>query len=244
VVGYKPPRAAIPRRGVFPNARSLDAVGVLANDVMTAARLVDLMRREPLGRRRASRAPRLAVPWSWLDGVSDEVRDAFPTIARGLPDIDGLPTRAEFGPAAFGVVQYEAYALHRAWLRSAPALYGDEVRGLLEESARATRSRYEAARRDIARLRRRVRHALATVDAILLPTVPSVAPRRARYPLALRRALSEWTRPFNVSDSAAFSIPMPGTRLPIGLQIAANDEATAISVALELERRMRVRTRA
>jgi aspartyl-tRNA(Asn)/glutamyl-tRNA(Gln) amidotransferase subunit A len=244
VVGYKPPRAAIPRRGVFPNARSLDAVGVLANDVMTAARLVDLMRREPLGRRRASRAPRLAVPWSWLDGVSDEVRDAFLTIARGLPDIDGLPTRAEFGPAAFGVVQYEAYALHRAWLRSAPALYGDEVRGLLEESARATRSRYEAARRDIARLRRRVRHALATVDAILLPTVPSVAPRRARYPLALRRALSEWTRPFNVSDSAAFSIPMPGTRLPIGLQIAANDEATAISVALELERRMRVRTRA
>ena len=244
VVGYKPPRAAIPRGGVFPNARSLDAVGVLANDVTTAARLVDLMRPEPLGRGRLSRAPRLAVPWSWLDGVSDEVRDAFLTVARGLLDIDALPSRSEFGPAAFGVVQYEAYALHRAWLRSAPGLYGDEVRGLLEESARATRSRYEAARREMARLRRRVRRALATVDAVLLPTAPSVAPRRARYPLTLRRALSEWTRPFNVSDSAAFSIPIPATRLPIGLQIVANDEATAISVALELERRMRVRTRA
>jgi Asp-tRNA(Asn)/Glu-tRNA(Gln) amidotransferase A subunit family amidase len=243
VVGYKPPRAAIPRRGVFPNALSLDSVGVLANDVTAAARLVDLMRAEPVRRRRPSRAPRLAVPWPWLDGVSDEVRDAFLTVARGLPDV-ALPARAEFGPAAFGVVQYEAYALHRAWLRSAPTRYGVEVRGLLKESASATRSRYEAAWREVARLRRRVRRALATVDATLLPTAPSVAPRRARYPLALRRSLSEWTRPFNVSDSAAFSIPMPGTRLPIGLQIVANDEATAIAVALELERRMRVRTRA
>lgn len=243
VVGYKPTRAAIPRRGVFPNARSLDAIGVLANDVATAARVVDLMRREPLSPRRGSRAPRLAVPWSWVDDVSDDVRDAFVRVARGLPDI-ALPSRGEFGPAAFGVVQYEAYAVHRAWLRSTPALYGDEVRGLLEESAGATRSRYEAARREMARLRRRVRRALATVDAILLPTTPSVAPRRARYPLAVRRIQSEWTRPFNVSDSPAFSIPIPGTRLPVGLQIVANDEATALWVALQLERRARVRTKA
>jgi aspartyl-tRNA(Asn)/glutamyl-tRNA(Gln) amidotransferase subunit A len=244
VVGYKPPRAAIPRRGVFPNARSFDAVGVLASDVAAAARLVDLMRREPVRRRRSSRTPRLAVPWSWLDGVSDEVRGAFLAVARGLPDIASLPSRDEFGPAAFGVVQYESYALHRPWLRSVPALYGDEVRGLLEESARASRSRYEAARRNVARLRRRVRRALAAVDAILLPTAPAVAPRRARYPLSLRRSLSEWTRPFNVSDSAAFSIPIPGTPLPVGLQLVANDEATAIWVALELERRMRTRTKA
>jgi aspartyl-tRNA(Asn)/glutamyl-tRNA(Gln) amidotransferase subunit A len=237
VVGYKPPRAAIPRRGVFPNARSLDAVGVLARDVAAAARVVDLMRREPVRRRRPSRAVSLAVPWSWLDGVSEEVRAAFLTVARGLPDI-ALPARDEFGPAAFGVVQYEAFALHRVWFRSAAGRHGDEVRGLLEEGASATRSRYEAARRDMTRLRRRVRHALAKVDAILIPTAPSVAPRRTRYPLALRRALSEWTRPFNVSDSAVFSIPIPGTRLPIGLQIASSDEATAISVALRLERRL------
>jgi len=81
-----------------------------------------------------------------------------------------------------------------------------------------------------------MRHALATVDAILLPTVPFAPPLRARYPLELRRKLSEWTRPFNVSDSSVLSIPVPGTRLPVGVQIAANDDATAISVALRLER--------
>ena len=84
-----------------------------------------------------------------------------------------------------------------------------------------------------------MRRRLATVDAILVPTVGFVAPLRARYPLDARRRLSDLTRPFNVSDSATFSIPIPGTAVPIGLQIAANDDATATSVALELERRMR-----
>jgi aspartyl-tRNA(Asn)/glutamyl-tRNA(Gln) amidotransferase subunit A len=234
VVGYKPPRAAIARRGVFPNSRSLDAVGVLASDVRTAARIVDLMRSSPLRRARV-RAPRLAVPWAWLDGVSAEVRRAFLRVARDLDDI-ALPPLEAYGPAAFGVLQYESYALHREWLRGAPGRYGREVRGLLAQSAGATRETYDAARREVSRLRRATRRALATVDAIVLPTVPFTPPLRARYPLALRRTLSAWTRPFNVSDSAVLSIPIPGTRLPIGLQIAANDEASAVAVALWVER--------
>ena len=84
-----------------------------------------------------------------------------------------------------------------------------------------------------------MRRRLATVDAVLVPTVPFVPPRKARYPLEARRRLTDLTRPFNVSDSAVFSIPIPGTRLPIGLQIVSNDPATAISVALRLERRLR-----
>jgi Asp-tRNA(Asn)/Glu-tRNA(Gln) amidotransferase A subunit family amidase len=84
-----------------------------------------------------------------------------------------------------------------------------------------------------------MRRRLATLDAVLVPTVPFVPPLRARYPLEARWRLTDLTRPFNVSDSATFSIPIPGTRLPIGLQIAANDEATAVAVALRLERRLR-----
>src|SRR5204863_15606 len=82
-----------------------------------------------------------------------------------------------------------------------------EVRGLLEQSARATRADYDAARVEARRLRAAVRRALERADAIVLPTVPCVAPLRARYPLFVRRALSEWTRAFNVSDSAAFARP-------------------------------------
>jgi len=234
VVGYKPPRAAIPRRGVFPNTLSLDAVGVLAPDVRTAARIVDLMRASPVVRARALR-PRLAVPWAWLAGVSADVRLAFLRVARDLEDIT-LPPLEAYGPAAFGVLQYESYALHSRWVRSAPERYGGEVRDLLAQSAHATGASHDAARREITSLRRATRRALATVDAILLPTVPFTPPLRARYPLGLRRKLSAWTLPFNVSDSAVLSIPIPNARLPIGLQIVANDEASAISVALRVER--------
>lgn len=236
VVGYKPPRAAIARRGVFPNTRSLDAVGVLAPDVSTAVRVVDLMRSSPIERARV-RAPRLAVPWAWLDSVSPQVRRAFLRIARDIDDIT-LPALEAYGPAAFGVLQFESYALHSGWVRRAPELYGSEVRHLLAQSARATRASHDAARGKMLSLRRATRRALAAVDAILLPTVPFAPPLRARYPLALRRKLSAWTLPFNVSDSAVFSIPIPGTRLPIGLQIAANDDATAVSVALRIEREL------
>jgi len=237
VVGYKPPRAAIGRRGVFPNSRSLDAVGVLAADVRSAARIADLMRRAPLARARP-RAHRLAVPWAWLDGVGEEISRPFLRAARGLPDIQ-LPPLDAFGIAALTIAQFESHAVHRDWLRAAPERYGDEVRGLLDAGGRVSAATYRAARRDAVRLRRQTRRALATVDAILVPTVPFAPPLRARYPLELRRKLSEWTRPFNVSDSSVLSIPVPGTRLPAGLQIAANDDATAISVALRLERALK-----
>ena len=83
-----------------------------------------------------------------------------------------------------------------------------------------------------------MRRALAAVDAIVVPTVPCVAPLRAGRPLRVRRTLSDWTRPFNVSDSAVFSIPIPRPGLPVGLQIVATDEAAAIAVASYAERRL------
>ena len=210
---------------------------MLAPDVRTAARIVDLMRRAPVTRR-APRQLYLAVPWSWLDGITPEVREAFTAVARGLPDV-ALPARGAFGGPVFAVVQYESAVLHRRWLREAPERYGDEVRELLRGNERVTRGEYDAARRECTRLRGAVRRVLAAVDAIVLPTVPCVAPLRARWPVRVRRTLSDWTRPFNVSDSAVFSIPIPRPSLPVGLQIVATDEAAAIAVASYAERRLR-----
>jgi aspartyl-tRNA(Asn)/glutamyl-tRNA(Gln) amidotransferase subunit A len=239
VVGYKPPRKAIDRRGVFVNASSLDAVGVLAPNVRTAARVAQLMTRRPTAARAvARRRHRLAVPWSWITEVSDEVRTAFRGVANHLPDID-LPPRELLCDIALTVARVEGARIHLEWLRSAPELYGDDVRAMLKGNLEVPLAEYVAARRELGRLRALMRRRLATVDAVLTPTVPFVPPLRARYPLEARRKLTDLTRPFNVSDSATFSIPLPGTRLPIGLQIAANDESTAVAVALRLERRLR-----
>jgi aspartyl-tRNA(Asn)/glutamyl-tRNA(Gln) amidotransferase subunit A len=240
VVGYKPPRSAIGRRGVFVNSPSLDAVGVLAPNVRTAARVARLMARvrAPTRPPARPRRHRLAVPWSWMTGVSTEVETAFRGIADHLPDID-LPPRELVCDVALTVARVEGARVHLEWLRSAPALYGDDVRAMLLGNLEVSLSDYVAALRELARLRTLMRRRLATVDAVLVPTVAFVPPLRAMYPLEARRRLSDLTRPFNVSDSATFSIPIPGGPLPIGLQIAANDEATAISVALRLERRLR-----
>jgi Asp-tRNA(Asn)/Glu-tRNA(Gln) amidotransferase A subunit family amidase len=125
------------------------------------------------------------------------------------------------------------------WLRRQPDLYGDELRAQLEGNRSVTRARYGAAMRELARLRRAMRRAMETVDAVITPTVPIVPPVRARRALEARRGVSDLTRPFNVADSATFSIPISGGRLPIGIQVAANDEAKAIAAALSLERRLR-----
>ncbi len=173
-----------------------------------------------------------------MTGVSTEVETAFRGIAGHLPDID-LPPRELLCDVALTVARVEGARVHLEWLRSAPELYGDDVRAMLLGNLEVSLSDYVAALRELARLRTLMRRRLAAVDAILVPTVGFVPPLKARYPLEARRRLSDLTRPFNVSDSATFSIPIPGTRLPIGLQIAANDEATAIAVALRLERRLR-----
>jgi aspartyl-tRNA(Asn)/glutamyl-tRNA(Gln) amidotransferase subunit A len=173
-----------------------------------------------------------------MTGVSDEVRTAFRRVAADLPDIE-LPPRDLLNDLALRVAQFEGTRPHLGWLRSAPELYGEEVRALLEGNLQVSVADYLAARRELARLRALMKRRLRAVDAVLVPTVPFVPPRKARYPLEARRHLTDLTRPFNVSDSATFSIPIPGTRLPIGLQIAANDEATAVEVALRLERRLR-----
>ena len=233
VVGYKPPRGAVPRGGIFPNSTTLDSVGVLAPDVATASHIVDLMRREPVEHRTIAR-PSLAVPWSWTGDADPDVRRAFLRVARGLPDI-ALPEREAFGAAVYPIVQWEGGRLHRRWLRAAPQLYGREVRALIRGNARTRRTAYLSALKEMRRLRRATRAALATVDAIVMPTVGFVAPLRGHRP---RLPASFATVPFNISDSAVFSIPLPTRGLPIGLQIVANDEPTAIAVARWAERRL------
>ena len=178
---------------------------------------------------------RLAVPWSWMTGVSDEVVDALNLLARGLPEID-LPPRETIWDAAATVTIAEGLQVHAAWLRSASELYGDDVRALLGSGFDIRAVDYLEARQALLTLRSKVQKRLAMVDAIMVPTAPTGPPIRGEAPLALRRHLTGWTRPFNVSDSAVVSIPLPGTSSPISIQIVSNGDSSALSVALYVER--------
>jgi Asp-tRNA(Asn)/Glu-tRNA(Gln) amidotransferase A subunit family amidase len=240
VVGFKPVRGPISRHGVFPISETLDAVGVLGRDVRTVAAVRNLVAHNALPRLATSmrvRRYRLAVPWQWMTGISSEVLDVFTHVAQGLPNID-LPAREALWDVAATITIAEGLRVHLPWLTTAPELYGDDVRALLESGFTIKAIDYLAARDELRRLRRATRKELAGVDAIVLPTSPSAPPLRGATPLELRRQLTGWTRPFNAADSAAISIPLPGTPFPIGLQIVANSDYSALSVALAIEQKL------
>lgn len=237
VVGFKPRQHVISRSGVFPLSRTFDSVGAMAADVRTAAEVVakmSLSRLELVEQERGSF--RLAVPWAWLDrvDVDKEVGDAFGNVARDLPNID-LPDLDVLSDTGSLIVIAEAAAIHRDRYGRQPLAFGADIRELLDRGQRVTAIDYIAAMEMLGSLRQLFKLLLNTVDAILVPTTPCVAPLFGTDPIMLRSRLAAWTRPFNIADAAAISLPLPTNGLPIGLQIVARSESKAIQVALALE---------
>ena len=109
-----------------------------------------------------------------------------------------------------------------------------------------TADAFERAKRELAAERERIKQVFDEVDALVMPTMPVVAPLIAdleQHPDRLRPAelkMLRNTRPFNVWGLPAISVPCGFTAggLPIGLQIAAapGREDIAFSLAHVYER--------
>jgi Asp-tRNA(Asn)/Glu-tRNA(Gln) amidotransferase A subunit family amidase len=70
-----------------------------------------------------------------------------------------------------------------------------------------------------------------------MPTVPELAPLRGSDAAVDRDRLTGWARPFNLTDSAAVSVPLSTTGPPAAIQIVAASPSQALSVAARLESR-------
>jgi aspartyl-tRNA(Asn)/glutamyl-tRNA(Gln) amidotransferase subunit A len=223
VVGAKPSRDTLPTGGVFPLSPSLDHVGVLAGTVADARYAVDVLsgsRSAPL------RRPRFGV----LDHAepSAEVAAAFraavaalDTVKVRLPDWD--PIRA----TGSDIQEPEAAAVHAETIEHGD--YQPAVRELLRTAAEVPGWRYVLAKSRVAAATAAIDEALRGVDALLLPTVPIVAP-----PLNaadVREPLLRYTRPPNVTGHPAISVPLATRGLPVGLQVIAADNGTAFAAA-------------
>jgi aspartyl-tRNA(Asn)/glutamyl-tRNA(Gln) amidotransferase subunit A len=251
VVGVKPSRGALSTAGVFALSPTLDHVGYLVRDV---ERLVAPARAFGLPTPDDGEAPDglflgVAAGAAGLcdPGVATHWQEAVSRLAAagiGTVEVEWPGGEAVFA-ATTAIMFAEAAQVHAARLAARHHLYGADVRARLVQGGALGAGTYLRAREVRRRLRRRCLATLARltdagrVGALLTPTVPVVAPRieDAADP-AVGARLVTFTRLADVTGLPAVSLPLPGTELPVGLQVEAADDATAILVARAVGRRL------
>jgi aspartyl-tRNA(Asn)/glutamyl-tRNA(Gln) amidotransferase subunit A len=190
IVGYKPTARRVPITGVLPLAPSLDSIGPLGPSVACCA-VVDAVL---AGETPALPVPanlnglRLAVPTNVvLDGMDETVSSAFDralaTLSRAGAQISYTPFAAfDEVPAVNakgGFAASEAYAWHRVLLAEKGAGYDPRIRSRIQRGERMTATDYielVAARQRLITI---FDASTREFDALIMPTVPIVAPRIA-----------------------------------------------------------------
>lgn len=245
IVGLKPTYGRVSNRGVVPLAPSMDHIGPMTrtvadsaivlqaiagydpNDMTSQDRAVERYL-EPAG----DRHPRLRIGVArdfYYEGLQPEIQAA---LEQALAVLVRLGAEARDVPLELStdrtVIRAEAYAYHAAYIATTPDLYLPETLGKLKLGSDIDTESYIRARRDLERLRRSMSNVFASIDFLVTPTTPVVAPKAADYPstlegaLALDALLLRNTRPFNMYGLPTISVPCGLSRegLPIGLQIA------------------------
>lgn len=248
IVGLKPTYGRISSLGCYPEAWSLDHVGVLTSSVADAALLLDAL---------AGHDPR--VPTSLplppttsrqeLDeerplriGVEEEfffagvdpcvegiVREALEGLTRAGATLVpiSLPSLSDAVFALTVIDTAETTAFHEAQLRGHGELYGEDVRRLVECGALATAVDYVRAQQIRSLVRAEFARAFADVDVIASPTLPIRTPRIGETSVEVggvtRDRDAELMRlvgPSNLAGIPSVSVPCGMLDgMPVGLQL-------------------------
>jgi aspartyl-tRNA(Asn)/glutamyl-tRNA(Gln) amidotransferase subunit A len=164
--------------------------------------------------------------------------DVFRGLGAAVQDIM-LPDMQAARAAGTVILFAEAAAYHAADLRERPHAFSDEVRALIEMGGFYTAVQYIQAQRLRRRLTAETRQALATYDAIVMPTSPVPATPITPDPPGHAALRPRNTLPFDFISLPAISVPCGFTHagLPVGLQIVgkAFDEAGILRVARAYE---------
>jgi aspartyl-tRNA(Asn)/glutamyl-tRNA(Gln) amidotransferase subunit A len=253
-VGFKPTQRRIPRDGATPLSSTLDSIGPLANSVACCAVADAVLAGElPEAPPAATAAGlRLGVPRTvMLDDLDAEVAAAFEracaTLSRAGARIVDLPLTelrdyAEIN-AKGGFSPPEAYAWHEALIARRGADYDQRVRQRIERGRDMSASDYVRLCWRRAEFIARVEARTAEVDALIMPTLPLVAPEIAAFAKdedfwRLNSRILRNTAIINFLDGCAITLPiqLPGDA-PVGLMVAGRrgDDRRLFSLALGIE---------
>ena len=253
-VGLKPTQMRIPRDGATPLSSTLDSIGPLANSVACCAIADAVMAGEP------ARVPpgaettglRLGVPKAvMLDDLDPDVAAAFARtlslLSRAgarvvdlplteLLDYEGINAKGGFSPP-------EAYAWHAPLIARRGADYDQRVRQRIERGRNMSAAEYVTLCHQRLDLIARVDRRTAELDALIMPTVPLVAPPIADFDKdevfwPINSRILRNTSIINFLDRCAVTLPIhePGTA-PVGLMIVGGhgEDRRLLSVAQGIE---------
>ncbi len=256
IVGLKPSFAEVPTAGVIPLSTSLDHVGPLARCVDDAALIWAVLAGQPPGPpvRPAPSALRLKRLGGYFAApLEPEVREAFDRAVRCLVDAGAavvdteLPDTSRIVTAYVNIVLPEGASWHDELLNTRGSDYSPIVRSRLESGRTISAVAYLEARAAQAALTRAVDRALDDCDALVLPTLPIVAPRLGAAdividpadatPTPVRSAMLRQTQLFNLTGHPAISLPVAAAGLPVGLQLVGrlNETPWLLEVAAACE---------
>jgi len=257
VVGLKPTIGEVPLDGVVPLSRTLDHVGPITRSVQDAALLWAVMAgRSPLPIERLEPGgTTLGLLGGYFTALlAHDVRAAFNQATEnlrglGVPfvnrSIEGTETIA---PTYISISLPEAAHWHSETLDSRAADYQPSVRDRLETGRTIPAVDYLRALDAQATLRDQVDAALEGCGALVLPTLPIVAPTigttdvtfdgETSVTLNVRAAMLRLTQLFNITGHPAISLPIPSPGLPVGLQLVGRRGATQelLAIAFTCER--------
>lgn len=258
LTGFKPTARRVPRDGALPLSTSLDSIGPIARSVACCALLDAILSGtgETLLGEANLAGLRLAVPKTVaLDGMDMTVTASFAAALATLSNAGAqiseiaIPEFAQLGAinAKGGLTAAEAWHWHREPIARAGDRYDPRVRVRIERGREMSAADYidvvTARTAWIAAVEARI----APYDALVMPTVPVVAPRidelandaayGATNLLILRNPSF-----INFLDGCALSLPChrPG-EAPVGLMIAgpAGRDGAILSIGQAVEQALR-----
>lgn len=248
VAGMMARPGRLPTAGVVPMAPGLDALGFLARtaaDLAFAWTAVTGEAVEPPEQLRVGVAPEAAL--GEVDPAAAAAAAEAAALLGDAPAELDVPAFDDFSRPRGTVIAALALEQHRrrGWWPGHAAVYSEAVANDLRAGERVDAAALLAAGGRLDELGRRLRDAVAGVDALVVPTTPHAAPPRddgGDVPRAERRHAAVLTRfcgPVNAARLAAVSVfgGLDADVLPLGVQFVARDERAALAAAVAYEAR-------
>jgi AtzE family amidohydrolase len=261
--GLKPTYGRLSKAGSLPFVGTLDHLGPLARSTADCAAFYDAMSgydpEDPACQDRPAEALSPSVA-AGIDGLrivratgyfdrmqTEPARQAVATVAKalGAGEVE-IPHVAEARAAAFLITMAEGGHLHLDRLRTRAADFDPDTRTRLMAGALLPATYVAMAQRIRSRYRAAIVKLFESVDVILAPATPTVAPPLGSKTFELdgqqvpvRANLGLFTQPFSFIGLPVMAVPVWTTgTLPIGVQVIAPPwrEDIAVRVAGHLER--------